>query len=816
MYTLKNSSKVYAPAIRLTSVIGRPTLSLLRSASFVGMTVSAVGAVGAWYIPFGSYAHFATPFLGSSALFAAFWLEQMLVFSYHNSFYFHGLNSLIGLDEEDISGATYDVAAAVLKYPHDVTLAFCTSSFGTQALLRSGISSEAVAQYLHKTRPKISTDMVVVPEEEMFSLIGLGKYLLAHDTSFKALFTEAGITENIFLGALRWVVGSYHQEKRRMRWWSKDNLSRTTGIGREWAYGTAYLLEKFSRDIKTSAVFSTLGADSSFAAEKVSEIESTLVRAKDSNVLIIGEAGVGKIDLVMEVAKRIQTGKSLDAISGRQLIVLDTNRLFAVHRDKQALELTLLQMFDEAIEAGNIIIVIENLSTFIREAQILGVFIPELLDEYLALPQLQIIATDTPGAYHTFLEPLGAFTRRFAEVLIESPDLSATTRVLENVAVQHEVKNNILFTYAGLHAVTIAADRYIVEGVMPNKAVELLIDIATKAQQTNTRIITEDFVYETVSEKTGVPAGPIQDNERELLLHLEDQLHQQVIGQQAALSAIARTMRRARAGIQATDKPIGSFLFLGPTGVGKTETAKALAKIFFGNEDKLQRLDMSEYSGEDALMQLIGNGEKPGVLPMMLREHPYCVLLLDEFEKATQSVHDLFLQVLDEGMFTDARGMRVNARNTIIIATSNAGSQLILKTVQQRKALVHLTQEIIDHIVQEGIYRPELINRFDSTIVFEPLTIAEQTDVASLMLGSLYDRIKNQGYDLQVSRALLDVLVEKGYNPEYGARPMQRVLQDVIEEKIAQKIIAGTVAKGDAIILEKTDFTDAELTVGGT
>ncbi|MBP6881802.1 MAG: ATP-dependent Clp protease ATP-binding subunit [Candidatus Pacebacteria bacterium] len=811
MITLDESSKDYAPAIKLTAVFSRSSLSLLRKISFTGMVLCGIGAAATYY---GMQGEYTSQLLGVAAIFGAFWLEQMLVFSYHNSYYFRGLNSLIGLDEEDITGATYDVAAAVLNHKSDVTLAFCLSGFGSQALLRSGLASETISTFLQGPRQKIAASMVILPEGEIFSLIGLGKYLLTHDLSFKEVITKAGISEDIFLGALRWVVGSYHQEKRFMRWWSKDNLSLTSGIGREWSYGVAFLLEKFSRDIRTSAVFSTLGADSSFATEKVHEIESTLVRAKDSNVLVIGEAGVGTMDLVMEVAKRMHLGQSLDAIAGRQMIVLDTNRLFAVHKDKQSLELTILQMFDEAFSAGNIIIVIENLSTFIREAQSMGVFIPELLDEYLALPQLQIIATDTPGAFHTYLEPLGAFTRRFAEVLIESPDLSATTRVLQDIALRHEIKYQTIFTYAALHAITIAADRYIVEGVMPNKAIELLVDVASQAQQKSLAVITEDFVYETVSEKTGVPAGPIQDSERELLLHLADRLHQQVIGQQRALDAIARTMRRARAGIQAADKPIGSFLFLGPTGVGKTETAKALAKIFFGGEDKMQRLDMSEYSGEDALPKLIGDGEQAGALPTMLREHPYCVLLLDEFEKASRAVHDIFLQVLDEGFFTDARGAKVNARNTIIIATSNAGSQLILKTIQQRKELVHLTQEIIDHIVREGVYRPELINRFDSAIVFEPLTVGEQTEVASLMLGGLYERVKERGYEVEVSSDLLDILVEKGYNPEFGARPMQRVLQDIIEEKVAQKIIAGTVSKGDTIKLTRSDFTEAELAVG--
>lgn len=813
MNTLSDSIKQFQPAIRLTSILSRSTLATLRKISFAGIIICGTGAIATYHFLNGQYTQILA---GFSYIFSALWLEQMLIFSYHNSYYFYGLNSIIGLDAEPVEGATYDVAEAVLTHPNDVARAFCVSNFGSVTLLRTGLTADSINTYLQSTRQIITAEMVMLPEGEIFSLIGLGKYLLTHDLEFKAMIKNAGINEDVFLGALRWVVGSYHQEKRLMRWWSKDNLSQTTGIGREWAYGTAYLLNKYARDIRTSAIFSTLGSNADFATEKISEIESALARTSASNVLIVGEAGVGKMDLVMEISRRMSIGKSLDAIAGKQIIVLDTNRLFANNKDKQSLELTLIKLFDEATMAGNIIVVIESMSTFIREAESLGVYIPELLDQYLALPQIQIVGTDTPSAYHTHLETLGGFVRRFAEVLIDSPDLTATTRILQNIALIHENKYKTLFTYAGLHAITIAADRYIVDGVMPDKAIALLVDVATRASQQNIDIINSDFVYSVISEKTGMPAGPIQDSERDLLLHLEDRLHQQVIGQQAALTAIARTMRRARAGIQSTDKPIGSFLFLGPTGVGKTETAKALAKIFFGGEDHLQRIDMSEYSGKGALEHLIGNGEEVGILPTILREHPYCVLLLDEFEKATQPIHDMFLQILDEGIFTDARGMKINARNTIIIATSNAGSQLILRTIQQRKELSHLAQEIIDSIVKEGIYRPELINRFDNTIIFEPLSIEQQTEVASLMLGSLYKRIKDKGYEVQVGADLMSILVEKGYSPEFGARPMQRVLQDIIEEKVAQKIISGAVVKGGTILLSKADFTEAELNVQGT
>jgi ATP-dependent Clp protease ATP-binding subunit ClpC len=809
MKTLDTNINSFKPAIRLTKIVSRSTQSKIRTASAIGAVITGGGYVASEYLLQGQ---FSQVLLGSSMILAALWLEQMLTYSYHNSYYFKGLNSIIGL-EEPMEGGTYDVAEAVLKQKDDVSRAFCTSPFGVAALLRSGISQDMVDTFLTADRLKISAQMVMLPEDEIFSLIGLGKYLLVHDTEFAALFKNVGVSQDIFLGSLRWVVGSYHEQKRFSRWWSKDNLSRTTGIGKEWSYGTAYLLNKFSRDISTSAVFSTLSMNTPFAAEKVSEIEYGLARAKASNTIIIGEAGVGKIDLVMEVGRRMKLGKSLAAIAGKQMIVLDTSKLFAVHRDKQELEMTLIQMFTEATLAGNIIIVIENLSTFVREAEAFGTFIPELLDQYLALPQIQIVATDTPNNYHTHLETLGGFTRRFAEILIDSPDQTATTRILQNIAIQNEAKYNTIFTYDGLDAITTAADRYIVDGVMPDKAIELLVDVATKAGQSETAVIDADFVYSIVSEKTGVPAGPVKADERDLLLHLEDRLHQQVIGQQTALSAIARTMRRARAGIQSADKPIGSFLFLGPTGVGKTETAKALANVFFGGEGKMQRIDMSEYSGTDALEKLIGNNQQPGTLPTLLREHPYCVLLLDEFEKATQAVHDVFLQTLDEGNFTDARGTKVNARNTIIIATSNAGSQLILKTVQQRKELTGLAQEIINNIVQEGIYRPELINRFDSTIIFEPLTKEQQTEVASLMLGGLYERVRLQGFEMSVGPMLLEILVDKGYSPEFGARPMQRVIQNVIEEKIAQKIISGEVKKGDTINLIKEDFSIEELAV---
>lgn len=809
MYTLADDIKRYKAPLSLTKYISRSKLTLLRQTFFVIFITSfTFGLFGFLVLP----PEYISTCFGIALVSFGLWLEQLMVYSYHNSYFFYGLNSILGLSEETISGATYEVAETALSNERDLTKAFLTSRLGAAVLLRSGIDLNSIDDYLKSARPLISTKAVPLPPDSVFSLITLGQYLLRQDPSFSEFINKTGITPQIFIDTLKWVISTYHQDKKKQRWWGKDNLSKHGGIGKEWSYGESYILKKYSRDIRTSAIYSTLtNGDSAFAEEKITEVETALARAKSSNVLVVGEAGVGKIDLLLEVDRRLRTGKALNAISHLHLIVLDTTRLFATHNNKQDLELTLIKLFTEAANAGNVAIVIESLSTFIREAEALGIFIPELLDPFLASSNLHVIATETPGAYHTFLEPLGAFTRRFAEVLIDTPDLSSTRRVLEQVALTTEQRYPILFTHPALVAITNSADRYIVEGDMPDKAVKLLTDVAARATSDNVTIISADYVYGVISELTGIPVGPINNEERDLLLNLEDKLHERVIGQEAAIDAIARTMRRARAGIQAADKPIGTFLFLGPTGVGKTETAKALAHVFFGSETNLTRFDMSEFSGNDALNRLLGDSEESGLLPNELREKPYCVLLLDEFEKASKAVHDLFLQILDEGKFTDGRGESVNARNTIIIATSNAGSQLILKTVAERRELATLEQEIINHIIKEGIYRPELLNRFDSTIIFEPLTIEEQAQVAGLMLKSLYTRVRERGYELVITKDLIEVLVEKGYDPQFGAREMGRVIQDVVEEKIANLIISNEVKVGDTITLTKSDFTKKEI-----
>jgi len=466
-------------------------------------------------------------------------------------------------------------------------------------------------------------------------------------------------------------------------------------------------------------------------------------------------------------------------------------------------------MLNQAEKAGNVILVIENIAGFIRAGESIAVDMVALIEPYLGSLNLNIVFTEIPNNYHHEIETLGVM-QKIETVYIEPPSLLGTERLLEDIVRNYEIRYKTVLTYPGLQAITIDADRYIPTGVMPDKAIDLLVEIMGAAHQAGATHVTEDFVQSYVRQKTGIPVGPIEDTEREMLLGLEDKLHERVVGQEAAIVAISSALRRARAGIQDTDRPMGTFLFLGPTGVGKTETAKALANVFFGSESAMLRIDMSEFSGNDAMERLLGEQDSSGLISDMMQEHPYAVLLLDEFEKAAQSVHDLFLQILDEGRFTDARGNQVNMRNTIIIATSNAGSQFIIQAVQANKNLTDIKEEIISEIINEGIYRPELINRFDGVILFEPLGHEEQKTVAGYLMKELQERMGQKGYKLVFDDDLTRLVAEVGYNPEFGARPMRRVIQDQIEEAVARKIITGSLKKGGTINLSAADISSIQ------
>jgi len=371
-----------------------------------------------------------------------------------------------------------------------------------------------------------------------------------------------------------------------------------------------------------------------------------------------------------------------------------------------------------------------------------------------------------------------------------------------------EKTHAVFITYPALVSAANLADRYITDGAMPEKAIDVLERAVTEAVNAGDRFVTKQHAERAVEERTHIPVEKASGEEAKKLLNIEEALHQRVIGQHAAITAVANALRRARTGLHAGKRPIGSFLFLGPTGVGKTETAKALAQIYFGAEDAMMRFDMSEFQGPEGVNKLIGSFETstPGALANALRSKPFSLLLFDEFEKSSQDVVNLFLQILEEGFFSDARGKRVSVRDAIIIATSNAGSNLIWDMVQQGKDVVALQKEVIDAIRQQGMFTPEILNRFDAIVVFEPLDKEKLREVAKLLLEELARNLKKQEIELVITEELIAKVVEMGYDPVMGARPMRRAIADRVEQIIARKLLEGTLQRGGTL-----QFTSEEI-----
>lgn len=818
MAEIKDEIRLYSPAIALDKYLPRSfrrALFILVSVVFFLVTAFIIAQAVYTELVHGGFTYgmlfyelgfYTGLWLITSSLFFSLLLWRF----FYQSLYLRGIETIVHEGAVKEGGITYECAVVLRRGTEDVTMSFITSAYGQNIMRRCGIPVSDIDTYLGGGRDVISSTGLSVPQHSFLTLEQIGEYIFRNDSSFSSFLFEHGVSEDMYQGAMEWIMRIYHESKHWERWWSRDNLGKINGIGKEFSFGVAYELQEYIRDIETAAVFSSLSKDTAYANEKVEQIEAVLVRTKEANVLLVGEAGVGKMDILVRLGQKMHGGKSAGSITGKRLVVFDDRSFLATHESKEAFEPAFIKLLTQAERAGNIVIIFENIAQFIQSAASVGADVADLIDDYLSSSDLQVIGTSDPMSYHQHLETRPQIIQRFETVHIDNPDKSSTVRILEDVALSHEVSGELVFTYQSILAIAESADQYIVEGVMPDKAVDLLVEIVPQAQSEGVQLVTKEFVEQYVSGKTGIPIGPISAEEQDKLLHLEDKLHARVVGQKSAIAAISGAMRRSRAGIQAKDRPIGSFLFLGPTGVGKTETAKALAAVFFGDEERMSRLDMSEFNGPDGLVRLLGDGNSSGMLSDMLKTHPYGVLLLDEFEKASEDVHDLFLQVLDEGRYTDARGAKVNARNSIIIATSNAGSQLIWDMVQQNVDPAERKNDIVGEIVNSGVYKPELVNRFDGVIIFEPLDHEDRGKIAELMLKELEERIQKKGYKLEVNDVLVDVLTKRGYNPEFGAREMRRILQDIVEEKVASKIIAGNLKLGDTIVFADEDFVDVD------
>lgn len=753
-----------------------------------------------------------TKFFGIFCIVFSFWLMSLMLLWFRNSYYYH----VEALLERGDTGAKTPYTTPNYEtndiYFHtkdgDLLRSFLTSPYGMQICMRAGLEPKDVSQYLSSRMEVV--DFRLAPDiKQVFTLSDVVRIIMSFDQSFSGFVFQRGIRPEDLSGASEWLERNLKRARRKERTWGRVALGQTRGIGSDLSYGVAYMLERYSTDLTRAVSHGRVEFRHLYGTDAIAGIETILSRGPGANVLLVGAEGAALMDVVVDFAHDVVNGFTHHGFASAHLMLLDWKRLLAGMKTKQEFELRVIKMMNSAVHAKNIIIIIDDFPGFLLSAQTLGSDVVSILDPYAASGRVPLIATADIASYHTLLEQHAAFRARFETLVIPELEKSALTRTLEDATSPLERANSVLFTYPAVRAIRDGAQRYFVDAVMPDTALALMAEIAPAVASRGDRTVGYDDVMNYIQLKTQIPVGTITNEERAKLEHLEQELRLHLIGQEKATQVIADALRRSRAGVRNPNRPIGTFLFLGPTGVGKTEAAKALAHVFFGNESAMVRFDMSEFQSEDGLTRLIGGPEVGvGILSARLREHPYAVLLLDEFEKTHSKVLDLFLQIFDEGVFHDAGGKKVNAQNTIMIATSNAGASLIRRVMNQGIAPESVEKEIIDAVIAEGTYKPELLNRFDAIITFHPLTRDDYKKIAVLMVEKLKKRLREQNIDIAINEVLLEALLARGVDPDFGARPMNRAVQELVEQKIAMKIINGTVRPGMTVTFTKEDFPE--------
>ena len=681
--------------------------------------------------------------------------------------------------------------------------------------LRLGVEPVLFSDFISKR--KIGQTAILVTQKSVIekladeadlagsSAIGAREFtmLLYHfDEAFKKFLFDLKIKDKELRGAAGWAASFLEHQREFSRWWEKNALGRIPGMGKNLSFGFTYNLDKYSRDISLSE---SAGVRILAHQKEMLAIEEILSKNAEANVLIVGEEGSGRRTILSGLARMIWEGRIMPALEFKRMVMLDTSAITAYAKSKSVLEEVLIKVMNDAVSAGNIILAIDNFPEFMESASAFGVDIPSLLEPYFSSAYIQAVALSSPGLFHRNLETNGKIMKLFQKVEVKEPAREETIQILENAAERLEKKIGAIVTYPALEAIYDLADRFVAEGAMPEKAIDLLDRAAVSSAG---GFILPENNEKVIEESTKIPVGKAGEEESELLLHLEEFLHKRIIGQEEAVKAISSAVRRLRAGLHAGKRPIGSFLFLGPTGVGKTETAKALAEAYFGSEKNMLRFDMSEFQGEEGIQKLIGSyaGRIQGTLATALRQSPFSVLLFDEFEKSSKAVINLFLQILDEGFFSDAFGKRVHARDTIIIATSNAGSNLIWDLIKEGKDPSSLQKEVVDFIRKQGIFSPEILNRFDAVVVYHPLASSQLKEIAKLLLLDLAKRLKEKDITFSITPELIEKVAEIGHDPVMGARPMRRAIADRVEEAISRKILSGELQRGSSLEFSKEEL----------
>lgn len=608
--------------------------------------------------------------------------------------------------------------------------------------------------------------------------------------AFASVWREYGITERERSEVWQWYERIRKEIKQQHQ--SFANKIRFSGaIGRDWASGYTRYLEQYAVDITQQLEASGATVSLVGHADEKKRIIEYLARDHTHNVLIVGEEGIGKERLIYSLTNDFTTGKVPLSLRYKHMYRLETGRIVSASSQNE-LEMRLHAIFQEAGTVGNVILVIPDFHLLVGAQATEGmgaINASALLTSYLDSPSLQVIGTMPPDAYYSYIKPNAALEPHL--LTVEAKEITAVEalRVVQDEVFRYEASSKHIFTYQALAKLIQIAEQHIHDNPYPEKALSLLDEVAGAASNEPQQLIFGRDVERIVGEKLKVPIGAASASERDVLSNLETLIRARIIGQKEAVAAVANSLRRARAGLHSGKRPIGSLLFLGPTGVGKTEMAKTIAALYYKNEKAFIRLDMSEYQTPESLEKLIGTKNSPGLLSTAVTDQPFSVVLLDEIEKAAAGVRNLFLQILDDGHVTNGYGKRVDFTNSMVIATSNAGAQFIREAVDANTLDASFKQRLLEYLQVNGIYAPEWLNRFDAVVVFLPLTKEEIREVAKLQVAELIRQLQSHNIALTVNDDVYDFLVERGYDPQFGARPMRRAVQDTIESALATVLL---------------------------
>lgn len=687
-----------------------------------------------------------------------------------------------------------DRGALIAKLPYAQSVQFM--------MARAGISPGLISETFGEVELKAAWERALLRKPTgIIYASDLLASLVASDTSLTGLLPHLQLDQTDVDLVAEW----YSHLQQLIQYHSQ--LRVTGGIARDWSFGYSHLLERFGVNVSDKVAGGNLTVDIEAHQNAVDFMIGTLSSSGKANVALIGATGSGKTTVIEAFAERLMEGKGVpSSLQYRQVVQLDAATLISAASGRGQLEELVNKLLVEAYRAKNIIVCLDDAELFFEEG-VGSVDLTNLLKPALEGGVLKIIFTMDEQRFLKISERNPALAQSLNRFVIQPAVYEETMRVMQDQLIPTEFSRHVTYMYQALREAYRLSERYVHDVTQPGKALQVLL---LAAQYADDGLVTAVSVQTAVEQNFGVKvAANAGEEEKQMLLELEQRIHERMINQTRAVSIVSDALRRARAGVRSEKRPIGTFLFLGPTGVGKTELAKSLAAVYFGGEDRLVRLDMNEFVSPDDVRRLIADGaDDPSSLSAQILKQPFSVVLFDEIEKAHDAVLSTLLQTLDEGILRDVKGREVSFRDAIIIATSNAGSQQIRHHIEAGEQLEQFERALENELINSGEFRPEFLNRFDEIVLFRPLTELELAKVVDIIIGGVNKTLEPQKISVTINNELKAWLVVMGNDPRLGARPMRRMVQRVVENIMAKRLLAGDVQPGEVVNLTLDDVPE--------